>query len=182
MRKTLLIGCSAILGLFLLTMLASWLFVAPDWEVTATRTVKAPATSIHASVADLQGWKEWTAWGKEAGEDATWSYEGAPAGSGAVMRWNTQRTGPGTLTIVKADPTGIEYEMVFGDGEGPSSVTGTVSYRPVEGGTEVVWTDRGSFGWNPALRLVKGLFVKAYGEGLEACLEGLAERVEPAGA
>ena len=132
---------------------------------------------IHAAVADLHGWPEWTAWNREADPDATWSFEGAPAGQGAVMRWNGPRFGQGRLTLLEADQTGVSYELVM-ESNDDMTATGRIAYQPSAEGVVVTWTDRGSLGWNPFLRLLKPVFENSMGQAFEQGLAGLAERVE----
>jgi hypothetical protein len=180
MKKILLIAAGVVLGLFVLVLIGAWLFLSPEWEVTRTRKIEAPISAIHATVADLHSWPEWTAWGREADPEAVWSFEGAPAGTGAVMRWSGPRFGQGRLTILKADPTGIEYEVAMENGK-QNPVQGRITYRPVEGGTQLTWTDRSEFGGNPLLRVFKSFFEKAMGGAVEKGLESLAERLEDSG-
>ena len=181
MRKKLLVAATALLGTLTLVLVGAMIFVSPEWEVSRSRVVQAPNTRVHATVADLHGWPDWTAWKREGDPEATWSFEGAPAGAGAVMRWNGPRFGQGRLTLVRADPaTGVEYEMVMESNE-DMTIEGTIRYEPVEGGTRVTWTDRGSLGWNPILRLFKPIATGTLGGMLEQGLEGLAERVETKG-
>ena len=179
MRKKLLIVGGSLVCVFVLLMLGALALVSPEWEITRTRLIAAPQARIHATVADLHGWPEWTAWSREADPDAVWSFEGAPAGQGAIMRWSGPRFGQGHLTITKAELSGIEYEMVM-ESNGGMTVLGEISYRPVEGGTEVSWHDRGDLGWNPLLRVLKPVFETTMGGAFEKGLEGLAERIEKA--
>ena len=54
----LLIASACVGALFVLALIGVMLFVSPDWEVSRTRRIEAPAARIHATVADLNGWPE----------------------------------------------------------------------------------------------------------------------------
>ena len=92
-----------------------------------------------------------------------------------------EKDGGGFTVTVEQDgqPQTFEYEMVMESNDN-MTVLGEISYRPVEGGTEVSWHDRGDLGWNPLLRLLKPVFERTMGGAFEQGLEGLASRVEAA--
>src|SRR6476659_3551021 len=104
MLKKVLLG---IVGLLLLATAGA--FVMPSkWHVEKSVTVKAKPESLYASVADLKQWADWAGWNNTAYPNVKWDFSGAAMGQGAVMSWNGEKMGSGTLTLTKGDPqTGV---------------------------------------------------------------------------
>lgn len=157
------------------------------YRVERSTVIEASPEAIHAVVADLRTWKDWTVWTRETYSSLQYEYEGAESGVGAIETWEADE-GNGRLEITESDPaTGIAYEMLWGSAspdklEGDNGtfppLDGTIRYTPVDGGTRVTWVAEGSLGANPIARWFGLMFDSLIGPDYEKGLEGLKEAVE----
>lgn len=150
--------------------------------------IQAEPAAVHAQLADLRTWPEWSAWTKERDPSATWEFSGAASGVGAVWSWSGTKDGLGVgrLEITRSDPqTGIAYDLVF-DGDGMQA-PGEVNLSGGNGQTQVTWVYEGELGPKPMGGLLKlfmgGMIGDMIGADFVSGLEGLKQRVEgaPAG-
>ena len=75
-----------------------------EFRVTRTATIAAPAPAVFAQVNDFHNWTAWSPWEK-VDPAMKRSYEGAPAGVGAVYQWSgNNEVGEGRSTIVESRP------------------------------------------------------------------------------
>ena len=75
-----------------------------DFRVERTAVIAAPAAAVFAQVNDFHRWPAWNPWGK-LDPAMKHSFEGAPAGAGAVYTWSGNRqVGEGRMTIVDSRP------------------------------------------------------------------------------
>jgi hypothetical protein len=153
-------------------------FLMPGtWHAQASTTVGAPASTIHARLADVRTWPEWFPWSTAKDPSIRYTFSGPPSGVGAVLEWDSQRVGHGTLTITRSDPaTGIAYDLVFAGSRQPSR--GEITLAPAGASTSVTWSDGGELGTNPIARLfrapIEGMLAKEFSAAL-ARLKALAE-------
>lgn len=134
-----------ILGVILVVALIGVTFALPtETSIENQIAIEAPRPVIHASVAELRTWQDWTIWNHETDPDCTFEFEDGP-GEGAIMRWNGKTMGVGSMTIVEASvETGIRYTV---NTEGFEPIRGTIEYQDGEDGeTVVVWRDDMSAG------------------------------------
>ena len=57
-----------------------------DFRVSRTTTIAAPAPVVFAQVNDFHNWTAWSPWAK-LDPSMKQTYEGAPAGTGAIYTW-----------------------------------------------------------------------------------------------
>jgi hypothetical protein len=123
------------------------------FQVVRTATISAPANVVFAQVNDLHKWEGWSPWAKL---DPTMkqTYEGQPAGTGAIYSWNGNRNvGEGRMTITESRPddlVGIKLEFMR-----PFAGTNDVefTFKPDGKQTVVTWSMAGN----------KNFITKAFG-------------------
>jgi hypothetical protein len=100
MLKRLLFGVLALSAAFLVVV---WL-QPDDYRLTRSTTIAASAAEIFPHVNDLRQWDDWSPWAK-LDLNAKVSFEGPPAGSGAMFHWSgNDKVGAGTMTITESRP------------------------------------------------------------------------------
>lgn len=110
-----------------------------EFRVTRTATISAPAPVVFAQVNDFHKWVAWSPWEK-IDPAMKKTYEGAPAGAGAISTWAGNRdVGEGRTTIVDSRPNElirIKLEMFK-----PFAATNTVefTFKPEGNQTVVTW-------------------------------------------
>jgi uncharacterized protein YndB with AHSA1/START domain len=98
MLETILIAFAVIIVVFVVVVAMR----PSDFRVTRSATISAPAPAVFAQVNDLHKWEAWSPWAK-LDPAATNSYEGPPAGTGAVVRWiGNNKVGAGSMTITES--------------------------------------------------------------------------------
>ena len=154
-------------------------FLLPrTFEVSKTMVIKAKPARIHEFTGDLARWNQWAPWLKDdptlvvtPGEKTT--------GAGASQTWSG-KSSDGHLAFTRSDPTwGISYNMAFG--KSTYEATGSLLYRKVPEGTEVVWSMTGDNGRNIMARyfgfLMPSMIGPMFDEGL-ARLKLISERAD----
>lgn len=158
------------IGVIAATVLAGvvGLFLPSTFEVEKSLVIKASPELIHEFTSDLTRWPEWTPWLNED-PDLVVTLGGITSGEGASQTWQGGSS-EGRLLITRSDPAaGIAYEMTFSKKTYTS--VGSLEYRPVPGGTEVVWHQTGDNGNNIMARYFAGLMPSFIGPQFA---EGLA--------
>jgi uncharacterized protein YndB with AHSA1/START domain len=75
-----------------------------EFRITRTATVAAPASAVFARVNDFHKWEAWSPWAK-LDPAARNTFDGAPAGTGAVFAWSgNSKVGEGRMTITESRP------------------------------------------------------------------------------
>lgn len=139
MLKRLLFG---LLALIAATLVVVWL-QPDDYRLTRSTTIMAPAAEIFPHVNDLRQWEDWSPWAK-VDPNAKVSFEGPPAGSGAMFHWSgNDKVGAGTMTITESKPnervaTRTDFMKPF---EGTSDAEFIFSGQGNQ--TNVIWTMTG---------------------------------------
>lgn len=139
MPKKILIGVAAVVVVFLVIVA-----MQPSvFRVERTATMSAPAPAVFAQVNDLHKWEAWSPWAKRD-PAMKQTYEGAPAGTGAVSTWAGNReVGEGRMTITESRPNElIRIKLEFFK---PFAVTHTVEFgfKPEGKQTRVTWAMTG---------------------------------------
>jgi len=154
-------------------------FLLPStFEVTRTVVIKAEPKHIHEFTGDLARWSEWSPWLKDdpnlvviMGDKST--------GVGASQTWRS-KSSDGHLAFTRCDPGwGIAYDMAFDRNTYES--TGSLQYRPADGGTAVVWNMTGDNGMNILARyfgfVMPSMIGPMFEEGLTR-LKMISERAD----
>src|SRR2546426_9493937 len=104
MLETLLIILAVVAGIVLLFLVFVSLQPA-DFRIVRTGAVPAPQAAVFAQVNDFHNWEAWSPWAK-LDPAAKNSFEGAPAGEGAVFAWSgNSKVGEGRMTITDSRPS-----------------------------------------------------------------------------
>ena len=75
-----------------------------EFRIERTTIVAAPPAAVFTQVNDFHKWDAWNPWAK-MDPALKQSYEGAPAGAGAVYTWaGNRQVGEGRMTIVESRP------------------------------------------------------------------------------
>jgi hypothetical protein len=174
MLKKFVIVVLVIVGLFVGLGLA----LGSDFRVERRAVIKADAARVHEHCGELKNWPAWSPW-IEADPTIVTTFGDKTTGVGAHQSW-TGADGNGELTFTKCDPTsGTAYDMVFIDGERRSPSVCVMNYKPVDGGTEVIWVIEGKLDMpviGPYLALAfDGMVGPSFERGLEK-LAALCEK------
>jgi uncharacterized protein YndB with AHSA1/START domain len=114
-----------------------------EFRVTRTGSISASPEVVFAQVNDFHKWEAWNPWGK-LDPAMKQSYEGAPAGVGAVYTWaGNSQVGEGRMTLTESRPNElIRIKMEFLK---PFAATSTAefTFRPEGNGTAVTWSMEG---------------------------------------
>lgn len=92
-----------------LTIVAVLIVIArqpSSYRISRTATIPAPTASVFAAINELRSWEAWSPWA-ELDPQMKRTYEGPPAGVGAVYHWSGNRkVGQGNMTIIESVPNG----------------------------------------------------------------------------
>jgi hypothetical protein len=114
-----------------------------EFRVVRSTTIAAPAPVIFAQVNDFHRWDAWNPWAK-VDPAMKQTYEGAPAGVGAVYTWAGNReAGEGRMTIIESRPNDlIRVRLEFLKPFAGTSIA-TFTFKPEGAGTLVTWSMAG---------------------------------------
>jgi len=136
MIKKILIGLVIVIVIFVV-------FVAlqpSHYRVERSATMNAPAPVVFAQVNDFHKWNAWSPWAKlDPGMKQT--FEGAPAGTGAVYKWaGNSEVGEGQMTIKESHASDlIKIKLDFLKPFAATSDT-VFTFTPEGNQTKVTWT------------------------------------------
>lgn len=95
-----LIGLAALV----LVLIGVVAVLPPEFRVVRSATMSAPPSAVFAQVNDFHKWEAWNPWSK-LDPNIKQTYEGPPAGSGAVYSWvGNGQVGTGRMSIVDSHP------------------------------------------------------------------------------
>ena len=164
-----------ILFLLLIAIIGMAIYIAVQpnsFEVTRTRTIKAPAQVVYNNVIDFKNWAAWSSW-VEADSDMKITLPEQTLGINGSYSWE-DKDGIGTMKTIEAVPNkSIQQQMLFSD-----FPTSNVSWRfkPNEDGTtDATWTISGKdlpFDFKAFATLMGGM-EKQIGPHYERSLEKL---------
>ena len=78
-----------------------------EFRVARSTTISAPPPAVFAQVNDFHKWEAWNPWGK-IDPAMKQTYEGAPAGTGAIYTWaGNNEVGEGRMTITESRPSDL---------------------------------------------------------------------------
>ncbi|MDB6108491.1 MAG: hypothetical protein JWR69_241 [Pedosphaera sp.] len=136
MLKKILIALVAIVAVFVVVVAVQ----PSEYRVTRTATISAPAAAVFAQVDDFHKWEAWSPWAK-IDPAMKQTYEGAPAGTGAIYTWaGNNDVGAGRMTLTENHPNELiriklEFLKPF------ASICDTeFTFKPDGNQTAVTWT------------------------------------------
>src|ERR1051326_6189787 len=99
MIKKILLGAIVVIVLVVVIFCALVAMQPTHYHIERSAMMNAPAATVFNQVNDFHKWDAWTPWAKLDPNMKT-SYEGAPAGNGAVYSWTGNNdVGEGRMTI-----------------------------------------------------------------------------------
>jgi polyketide cyclase/dehydrase/lipid transport protein len=103
MIQIIFISLAAIVAVF-----AGFVAMQPSrFRITRKATISAPAPAVFAQVNDFHKWESWSPWEK-IDPALKRTYEGAPAGTGAIYSWaGNSQIGEGRMTIIESRPSDL---------------------------------------------------------------------------
>lgn len=143
MLKIFLIALAAIVVVFVVVVAMQ----PSEFRVARSVAMSAPAPAVFAQVNDLRKWEAWSPWAKRD-PAMRQTYEGAPAGTGAVSSWaGNHEVGEGRMTITESRPSDLiriklEFLKPFA-----ATHTGEFTFKPDENQpnqTVVTWSMSGT--------------------------------------
>jgi len=152
-----------------------------EFVVTRSASIPAPPAVVFAQVNDLHNWQAWSPWAR-LDPAAKNSFEGPPAGTGAIFRWaGNKQVGEGSMTITESRPNDLvrfrlEFLKPFAN-----TCTAGFTFKPEGGQTVVTWSMSGK---NNFMFKAVGLFMdcdKMVGAQFEQGLANLKSVVASAG-
>ena len=105
--------------------------------------MSAQPPAVFSQVNDFHNWEAWSPWAKRD-PAAKNSFEGAPAGKGAIFRWaGNKEVGEGNMTISESRPSdliriNLEFLKPF-----PNSSVTEFTFKPEGNQTVVTWSMTG---------------------------------------
>jgi hypothetical protein len=110
-----------------------------EFRVVRSAIISAPPPTVFAQVNDFHNWEAWSPWAK-IDPAMKQTYEGAPAGTGAIYRWaGNKEVGEGRMTITESRPSDlIRIKLEFFR---PFAATNTTefTFNPEGNRTAVTW-------------------------------------------
>jgi hypothetical protein len=115
-----------------------------SFRVARSTRISAPPPAVFAEVNDFHKWEAWNPWGK-IDPAMKQTYEGAPAGTGAVYTWaGNNEVGVGRMTITDSRPSDlIRIKLEFFK---PFTATNQseFTFKPEGDQTAVTWSMTGN--------------------------------------
>jgi Polyketide cyclase / dehydrase and lipid transport len=114
-----------------------------EFRIARTTTIASPSSAVFAQVNDFRKWDAWNPWAR-IDPAMKQSYEGAPAGVGAVYAWfGNSQVGEGRMTITESRPSDlIKIRMEFLKPFAATSIA-VFTFKPDGDRTIVTWSMEG---------------------------------------
>jgi hypothetical protein len=140
---TIIAAVAVIIGAF-----AVYVALQPaDFRIERTATIAAPVSDVFVQVNDLHNWQAWSPWAK-LDPQAKISFEGAPAGEGAVFTWSGNNdVGEGSMTLAESRPNELVRIQVAFVRPFEGGNISEFAFKPEGQQTAVTWTMSGRNGF-----------------------------------
>jgi hypothetical protein len=167
MKTLKLIGI--VLAVILIIIIGWGLTLSGESRLERSITINAPVEKVFNSANTFNNIKEWSPWAR-MDPNIIIDYSGPESGVGAKYDWESEdeNVGIGSQEILESrENEYVKTQMVFGI-EG--KFFAEFILKPVEGGTEVIWTYDGkvqSFMWKFIMLGMEGQLGPMYEQGLE---------------
>jgi len=134
MLKNLLIGLLAVVAIIVSIAFRQ----GGSFTVERQIDIRATPARIHALVADLHQWRQWSPW-ENIDPNLQRTYSGAPSGTGAVYAWRgMHRAGVARIEITGAAPRQVALTMAFMKPVASTSQA-SLTFTPQGDFTRVTW-------------------------------------------
>jgi hypothetical protein len=113
-----------------------------EFRVARSATISAPP-AVFAQVNDFHKWEAWNPWGK-IDPAMKQTYEGAPAGVGAIYTWvGNKNVGEGRMTLTESRPSDlIRIKLEFFKPFAGTNIA-EFTFKPAGNQTAVTWSMAG---------------------------------------
>lgn len=112
----------------------------PTFRVTRSASMAAPPAKVFDQVNDFHNWEAWSPWAK-LDPAAKSTFEGAPAGTGAVFAWaGNDQVGEGRMTITESRPNELVRIQLDFIKPFPSTANVEFTFQPRDKETAVTWS------------------------------------------
>jgi hypothetical protein len=152
MIKKILIGLAAVIVVFTVIVAMQ----PAEFRIMRSATIAAAAPVVFAQVNDFHKWEAWSPWEK-LDPNMKKTYEGAPAGTGAIYAWSGNKdVGEGRMTLTESRPS--ELIRIILEFKRPFAATNTTEFdfKPDGSQTAVTWSMSGT---NNFMAKAFGLFM-----------------------
>ncbi len=130
----------ALVGGLILVLMVGSLMLSPDYAVSRSVLVNAPAAKIYPLIESSKGWASWGVWYRKDPQMQV-TETGVEKGIGAAWRWKSESQGNGSMKLTAAVPDQkVGYELAIDDFD-PSQ--GELSLAAEGQATRVTWTMQG---------------------------------------
>jgi hypothetical protein len=139
MVKKILIAVAVVIVIFVVVVALQ----PADFRIVRSATMSAPAPAVFAQVNDFHKWEAWSPWAK-LDPAMKQTYEGAPAGTGAIYTWaGNSKVGEGRMTLTESHPSDLiaiklEFLKPFA-----AVNTSEFTFKPEGNQTSVTWSMAG---------------------------------------
>jgi hypothetical protein len=132
-----------VLAVFVVVFVVIVALQPAEFRVVRSATISAPAQVVFAQVNDFHNWNAWSPWAK-LDPAMKQTYEGAPAGIGAVYTWaGNKEVGEGRMTIIESRPSDlIRIKLEFFKPFAGTSIA-EFTFKPESNQTAVTWSMSG---------------------------------------
>jgi hypothetical protein len=139
MLKIILISLAVIVIVFVVIVALQ----PSEFQVARSTTTSAPPAEVFAQVNDFHKWEAWNPWGK-IDPAMKQTYEGAPAGIGAIYTWaGNNEVGEGRMTITESRPSDlIRIKLEFFKPFAGTNIA-EFTFKPEGNQTAVTWSMEG---------------------------------------
>jgi hypothetical protein len=166
---------AVLFGLFALAVIVSF-FLDPSYKIERKINANADLETVEMLVIEPENWKKWSVWSEEKDSTVTFSYDGPKSGKGAIMTFEGELLGDGSLKIDNYKEYSIDYNMSFADDA--FRFYGEIFFVPSGKFTEITWIVRGDVGWNPFAKFFKSTLKDLIAQDIEANLQKLKKYAE----
>ena len=166
---------AVLFGIFALFIIVSF-FLESDYKIEKKIETKAEYSIVEELIVDPSNWQKWSVWNEEKDSTVVFTYEGPKSGKGAVMHFEGELLGDGSLKIDNYKDQSIDYKMSFADDA--FQFKGKIFFVPTGEQTEITWVVNGNVGWNPFAKYFRETLKDLISQDIQANLENLKEYAE----
>ncbi|MFM7017008.1 MAG: SRPBCC family protein [Bacteroidota bacterium] len=149
MRILKIIGLSLLAIVLLIAIVG--LFLPSTVSLERSIVVNASAEKTFEQVNTLKNWEQWNPFLK-MDPNTKVAYNNIPSGAGATYSWASEKTGEGTMLILKSTaPSSVQFQLEF-KGQGLSQSEFRFSPEGTDA-TKVTWSFSSDIGNNPFSRV-----------------------------
>ena len=132
-----------VLALVLIILLVVVAVQPGEYRVVRTATIASPQPAVFEQVNDLHKWEAWSPWAK-LDPAMKQTYEGPPAGTGAIYHWvGNKKVGEGRMTVTESRPSDLVRIKLDFIKPFASTADSEFTFKPEANQTAVSWSMAG---------------------------------------